>query len=284
MSDPVPAIAEASATGAVAEIFADIRRVLGVEVVNLIWRHLATIPNALPWAWGMLRPLYARGTIAAEAHVLHDRLSLPRLPPFPPDLLYAIELYGGDVVSIRNILAAYDRTNAMALVALSALLCRLEGQPATSEPIAELGRKPSPQPLAGIPLPPLPGLDALPEPVANLVLTLNRLGTRRANPVLASMYRHLAYWPAYLALGWALIAPLDADGSLERAVADALVKAQAQAGRLATRLRAPPLDAATGGAIRAAVEPFAGDVIAKMVVICALLRAATCGPNEERSA
>jgi hypothetical protein len=124
----------------------------------------------------------------------------------------------------------------------------------------------------------------LPEPVANLVLTLNRLGTRRDNPVLASMYRHLAYWPAYLALGWALIAPRDADGSLERAIADALVKAQAQAGRLATRLRAPPLDAATGGAIRAAVEPFAGDVIAKMVVICALLRAATCGPNEERSA
>jgi hypothetical protein len=232
----------------------------------------------------MLRPLYAGGTIAAEAHVLHDRLSLPRLPPFPPDLLYAIELYDGDVVSIRNILAAYDRTNAMALVALSALLCRLEGQPATSEPIAELGRKPSPEPLAAIPLPPLPGLDALPEPVANLVLTLNRFGTRRDNPVLASMYRHLAYWPAYLALGWALVAPLDADGSLERAIADALVKAQAQARRLATRLRAPPLDATTGGAIRAAVELFAGDVIAKMVVICALLRAATCGPNEERSA
>jgi hypothetical protein len=46
MSDPVPAIAEASATGAVAEIFADIRTVLGVEVVNLIWRHLATIRDA----------------------------------------------------------------------------------------------------------------------------------------------------------------------------------------------------------------------------------------------
>jgi hypothetical protein len=41
--------------------------VLGVEVVNLIWRHLAT-PDALPWAWGMLRPLYADGTIRAEAH------------------------------------------------------------------------------------------------------------------------------------------------------------------------------------------------------------------------
>src|SRR5258708_31137988 len=122
MSDPVPAIAEASASGAVAvaEIFADIRRVLGVEVVNLIWRHLATLPNALPWAWGMLRRLYARGTIAAEAHVLHDRLSLPRLPPFPPDLLYAIELYGGDVVSIRNILAAYDGARRIVGAALPA--------------------------------------------------------------------------------------------------------------------------------------------------------------------
>jgi hypothetical protein len=80
MSDPVPAIAEASATGAVAEIFADIRTVLGVEVVNLIWRHLATIPDALPWAWGMLRPLYADGTIRSEARALHTRIALPHLP------------------------------------------------------------------------------------------------------------------------------------------------------------------------------------------------------------
>jgi hypothetical protein len=127
MSDPVPAISEASATGAVAEIFADIRTVLGVEVVNLIWRHLATIPDALPWAWGMLRPLYADGTIRAEAQALHTRIALPHLPPFPHDLLAAVGLGGDDLASIRNILAAYDRTNAMALIALSALLCRLDG-------------------------------------------------------------------------------------------------------------------------------------------------------------
>jgi hypothetical protein len=208
MSDPVPAIAEASATGVIAELFADIRRVLGVEVVNLIWRHLATIPDALPLSWEMLRPLYADGTIAAEAQALHGRLALPRLPPLPPDLLAAIGLGSGELASIRSILAAYDRTNAMALVALSALLCRLEGQPATSEPIAKLGPGPSPEPPVRIPLPPLPGHDALPAPVGNFVLILNRFGTRRDNPVLATMYRHLAYWPTYLALSWALIAPL----------------------------------------------------------------------------
>ena len=37
MSDPVPAITEAAATGETAAIFADIRQVLGVDVVNLIW-------------------------------------------------------------------------------------------------------------------------------------------------------------------------------------------------------------------------------------------------------
>jgi hypothetical protein len=58
MSDPLPAITEAAA---IAAIFADIRQVLGVDVVNLIWRHLATVDGALPWAWQALRPLYVDG-------------------------------------------------------------------------------------------------------------------------------------------------------------------------------------------------------------------------------
>ena len=277
MSDPVPAIAEASATGAVAEIFADIRRVLGVEVVNLIWRHLATIPDALPWAWGMLRPLYADGTIAAEAQTLHNQLSLPHLPMLPGEIFAAIDLGNNERASIREVLAAYDRTNAMALVALSALLCWLDEPSTPNDRIAEETPAPPAKPLASIPLPPLPALETLPEAVATLVLTLNQFGTRRENPLLASMYRHLAYWPAYLALSWTLIAPLDGDGSLETAIADAVVKARAQAALLVTRLRAPPMDPTTAVAIRAAVEPFTGDVIAKMVVICTLLRTST-GP------
>lgn len=281
MSDPVPAIAEASATGAVAEIFADIRRVLGVGVVNLIWRHLATIPDALPWTWGMLRPLYANGAIAAEAHALHGQLALPHLPPLPRDLLAAIGLADEDLASIGNILAAYDRTNAMALVALSAVLNRLRGPPADSG-LAAMGTPESSVALpSAIPLPPLPGLDTLSEPIASLVVSLNRLGTRRDNPVLASMYRHLAYWPSYLAVSWALIAPLDADGSLERAIADALTKARVQAARLAVRLRPPPLDPAAEETVRSAVEPFAVEVIAKMVVICTLLHSAT--PDQVQS-
>jgi hypothetical protein len=50
--------------------------------------------------------------------------------------------------------------------------------------------------------------------------------------------------------------------------------------RVASRLRssftAPP--GRLSISIRAAVEPFAGDVLAKMVVICVLLRSTSSGP------
>ena len=124
MRDPVPAIIEAAATGEIAEIFGDIRRVLGVDVVNLIWRHLATIDGALAWTWTTLRPVYEDGTIAAEAAALHADLDLPALPGIPAEAFVALGLRGDDISAIRDTLAAYDRTNAMALIALSALLSR----------------------------------------------------------------------------------------------------------------------------------------------------------------
>ena len=48
MTDPVPAITEAAATGEIAEIFADIRRMMGVEVVNLNDLGNAVKPVVLP--------------------------------------------------------------------------------------------------------------------------------------------------------------------------------------------------------------------------------------------
>jgi hypothetical protein len=279
LRDLVPAIIEASATGEIAEIFGDIRRVLGVDVVNLIWRHLATIDGALTWTWTTLRPVYEDGTIAAEAAALHADLNLPALPWIPAEAFVALGLGGDDIRAIRDTLAAYDRTNAMALIALSALLdvLRAPSLPDAIPPSDEVIREDQ-QPK--ISLPRLLSLADLPTETAALIVTLNRLGTRRSGSVVASMYRHLAHWPAYLALVWAIIAPLDADGRLERSIVDTRTKACVPALRVASRLRsaftAPP--DRLGMAIRAAVEPFAGDVLAKMVVICALLRSTSGGP------
>jgi len=127
VSDPIPAITEAAATGDIPAIFADIRQILGVDVVNLIWRHLATIDGALEWAWPTLRPLYADGSVTTEAAALHGELALPRVPPIPRGLFACLGLRRDDLTAIGAVLAAYDRTNAMALVALSALRIRLDG-------------------------------------------------------------------------------------------------------------------------------------------------------------
>jgi len=270
MSDPVPAITEADAGGEVAAIFADIRHVLGVGVVNLIWRHLATHPGALPWVWGTLRPLYVDGSIGAEAAALHGALAFPELLPLPAQVLAAAGLSDLDIEAIRNVLAAYDRTNAMALIALSAALSRLDG---AADASAAQSREMVPaRPPDVLPLPSLLNLADMSPATAELVLMLNRLGTRQRDPVLASMYRHLAHWPPYLALAWTIVAPLEADGRLGPAIDDAVAKARVGAGRIADLL--PTLSDAPAAhvAIREALERFTGDVIAKMVVICGLLR------------
>src|SRR5208337_567333 len=62
-----------------------------------------------------------------EAAALRASIVLPDLPVFPAAALAAVGLSERDIEQIRAVLAAYDRTNAMALIALSALHCKIAG-------------------------------------------------------------------------------------------------------------------------------------------------------------
>jgi len=55
--DPVTAVDEKSATGIIAEIFADIREVMGIPLITSIWRGLAGMDNSLEVAWRAARPI-----------------------------------------------------------------------------------------------------------------------------------------------------------------------------------------------------------------------------------
>jgi hypothetical protein len=275
MSDPVAAIAEDTATGALAEIFEDIRQVLAVKVVNLVWRHLATIDGALPWAWSCLRPLYVDGSVGLKARALRRTLALPSAPSPTAAVFAGLGLDRDALRGIGDVLDAYDRTNAMALVALSALCSVLAGGvPAGVSARQRVAERPR-----AISLPPLPVLNELSRETAALVVALNGFGTRRSEPVLASMYRHLAYWPPYLAFAWLFLAPIDADGRLTAAIDEARSTAARHAAALLPAMGHPPsaLSPGLASSIAAALEPFVGDVILKLVVICALLRRATPG-------
>jgi len=273
MSDPVAAVTEAEASGKTAEIFADIRAVYGVSVVNLIWRHLATFPDALPWAWGTVRPLYVGGIIAREAAELRAARQLPAMPPVPTEVFAAIGLTKDDLRQIGIVLDAYERTNPMALVALSVLEQHLDGLLA-SVVVAEREAPQTHEPETQLQLPPLLRLDQMAPVTAGLVQRLNRIGAKGPDPVLASMYRNLAHWPGYLALTWTMLAPLEAAGGLGAAIDDTRAFAQARAKVIATRNPAPmaALPVARRAAVAEAIGRFTGDAICRMTVICGILR------------
>ena len=123
--ESVPSVLESEARGEIADIYADIRKVLGTSVVNLIWRNLATMPGALEWTWSTVRPLYL-GDAPLHAEAVRQTIALPDCPGFSTDTLAAAGLDETERALIRDVLGSYQYTNALALVVLSALLAHYE--------------------------------------------------------------------------------------------------------------------------------------------------------------
>lgn len=265
--DPIPAIAETEAAGTIAALYADIRATLGVNVVNLVWRHLATVPGALDAIWAAVKPVYVSGQVATAAGALRETLPLPVLPRWPRAALLAA---GVDLDGVGAVLASYDRSNAMNQVALTAALLKLDGV----SPDAAVVARPDGGGIAA-PLPTLLALDAMAPATAELVRAIDRLGERQG-VILASMYRHLAHWPGFLAMAWTLIAPLAADGRLERIIAEGRNTARQQArgllGGLGGELDALPAE--KRAFVHRVLSDFTTHPIGKMVPICALIRRA----------
>jgi hypothetical protein len=274
-SDPVPAIRESEATGRTAELFAHIRATLGVPVVNLVWRHIAVFPGALEWTWQVVRPAYVAGTVDAAADALREGLSLPELPGLPAAVLSAAGLSPDDVRGIRTVVDAYHRSNAMNLVALTALLARIDGVTGKAAP--------APRPAAAVTarrveerLPELLPLGDMAPGTAELVRALNLVGERGDGHIVASMYRHLANWPNFLALAWMLVTPAHRDGRLARSIDGGLALARQLAAGLTSGLGEPTVSISeeTRADVRKAVTAFTEHPISKMVVMCAILHRA----------
>ena len=268
MAESVPSILQTDAKGEIAEIYADIRKVLGTSVVNLIWRNLATIPGALPWTWSAVRPLYL-GAAPLHAEAVRRSIALPDWPDFSADTLLAAGIDDSDQGIIRNVLDSYQYTNALALVVLSALLAHYEPRPADAVTPAANAPKPM-----GTKIPELPPMDALDPEVATLVEELNTFGEDTEPQLIASMYRHLAYWPSYLALVRTMLAPLQHDGRLDALTLSTRALGHAHGVVLASQLRPPTPPDTLKGAL-ASCRLFVEHPIARMTGLCALIRRAT---------
>lgn len=257
MAEPFPAIAEASARGDTAALFADIRATVGVRVVNLVWRHLATFDGALPWAWRAVKPIYLQGMADRATVRFRESMSLPDLG----------SLAGDEPASVDAVLASYDHSNTVNLFALGALRAWLRGE-TPGEGTPERGPRLAPP---DVDLPSLAAERDVSPGTWALVLRLNRFGDRE-QVILASMYRHLAHAPAFLRRLEISLGAAAADGSLDRAIAANRADADARARVLARAISAPPPPLADK--IETGVAAFLDHAIGKMVTICRAIRVA----------
>jgi hypothetical protein len=273
-ADSIPAIAEGDATGDVAALYEDLRVTLGVPFVNLIWRHLATIPGGLAWVWTLVKPLYVSGELDRLSSEASALVSLPSLAPLP-DCVWESAAVGRDArQTIVAMIDSYNHANGVNFLALMAAVSALrDGLPAAAGeagPVPASNRHAAPAPK----LPPLPGLSELPPHILALVRALDDLGRLGSNDAVASLYRHLAHWPAFLSIAYAALEPAHRSRELARAQELLIAFGRAQCPDLA-RLANPVLPAlsldARSAVLRAADE-FTRLMIGRMIVMGKALR------------
>ena len=270
MIGQTPEITEAEAAGETAALYADIKAAMGVGMVNLIYRHMATMPDCLPWAWAALRPVFASGDLARAAEAMVAGLDLPPAPPVPRRALRVVGVDEKSEGTIRRIIGDYNRGNSLNIFAMAALRHWIQtGAPDGVAPAAA-GDTPAPPD----DLPPIVPLDGMAPDLGNLVVELSAPIAPPDHPMIPSLYRHLARWPGFLAL---IAAPL------LHATAGDMVGAQAESARARAEASAPDLAALLSAAgappptrehrdsLAETLSAYVPGPIARMVVLGQLL-------------
>ena len=269
-ADPIPAIREEDARGEIAFIFADLRATLGVPFVNLIWRHIATIPGGLAWTWALVRPLYVSPVLAQWAGNLRAGLHLPEIPAIDDFVCDCAGIEEPARTAIAQLIQDYNRANATNFLALLAARAVLVGEVEPGGAGSERVPMPASAPASPYDAAPrLLGLDELGASLGTLVQDLDRFGRIGPGGGIASLYRHLAHWPAFLALAHTALLPRHLDGSLRAEQERTLVRGYAMAADLARFLRTPDIDLGEESRklVFMALDEFTRLMIGRMIVM-----------------
>jgi hypothetical protein len=268
----LPEMHENEATPEVAAIYAGLREAMGVPIVNLIWRHFATLPGVLPWAWETARGAIRSATVAeGSARMVALVREAPGL-----DLSAAGPAFGAlppaERARVADVVRVYNRGNQVNLQVLTAVRRIIaSGAPDRA------AERPAPYAEASAPtvavtaMPPLPRMGALPDAVRAEVSALAALHDP-SDPVVPSLYRHLALWPDLLPPLREALAPLFAEGRVAALRDSLLGVAEESAAALLPRLTPPgPFPAEHREAVLRVLAIFPGKLIAEMAAVGLLL-------------
>lgn len=269
----LPEQAEAQASEAVRAIYAQIRRTAGVPMVALIFRHLATLPGGMEWAWSVIGPPLAQGQLQQRAWAMADELDLaPALPVLPQTLRY-LGIDEAAMGEMARLSLAYVRANPVNLLALRLIALRLGADgPASETPVAPPPALADWQPPAPLgPLLPMIDLHSAPAELMGVLQGLSQRG--QAVPEAAfvpSYYRQLASRPPLLALASLIVPP--AWERIDAAAEQLRSQASDHATELARLWRAPPpCPVALRQPMLDAVQVFS-ERIPEMIAVVALLQ------------
>ena len=278
--DYIPTVSEKEADPRVAAIFSDIKTTLGVPFVNLIWKHLATIPGGLELTWSLAKPLYASQVLNESARTLRQQTTLVEsVTPWPAPVRQALGLSPLDKSEIVSLIEDYGRANSRALLILKYLHMSLAAQsqqrteevpqrayvPTVIDPLARLDRN---HDSTIRPARPLPATTELTAEVATLIRILNTFGAPIPSPAEPSLYRHLSYWPSFLAAFWLVVEPLERQGLLVREAIDIQERASSMVSQWKPVVdRQETIAAESVERILKSLDHFTYAVIGRMIVL-----------------
>jgi|GEM_PF-890591 len=255
-----PEIHPLDATPEISSIYADIRLVSGVPMVNLIWRHFAALPGILPWAWKAVRPLVSSLEMIEARHRLIEAVQLPDISALSPSAREACGLHNNVMTSFTGMVDNYVRGNCTNIITLTALRLRLEG---ISSPSAIYNVAATSEP--GALLPPLPKIENLPSALAEKVRGLAKRHDGSDGTIIPSLYLELARWPDLVDAFPIWLSQLYVPETLRAARESACRAAEREALAMLPDLDPTPHNVAQ---MRPALERFTKLIIPDLIPVC----------------
>lgn len=221
--NPVTALAEADANGRTAEIFSDIRKTMGIPLLTSIWRGLASTSH-LEDAWKAVKPIYESGLPQAFLVEFQQAaaLSMNRIDKIP------FTISTNDANSIHDILSVYNRSNTLNFIALS-LFCDLNNKPRTLDVRCD-------NRLDKVTLRPLLSREQISDGIWALVRKVNAIGINEETDRVATLWRHLSYWPDLLNWLIAEFSTVGVDGGVNSKIKSTIELAQSLSAHIKSEL------------------------------------------------
>ena len=220
--DPLTAISEADATGETARLFADIRDTMQLPLLTSIWRTLAGVDGGLSSAWKAAKPVFTSGF----PELLLAKFRNPTILPIPSNAARKrLDTIQAPYRTIKDIIDVYTRSNSLNFLVLSALYAEPAGNLPGDIPIT-----------TRVPTPDLPALleqKNIAPTTWQLLQNINRFGATPDQPGLATLWRHLSYWPDVLSVFYDALIALQEDASITDSITSVLEIAHDESQRLA---------------------------------------------------